>query len=324
MPNRAMKNTLKQMANRSLAVLVISAMILSGCDSASPSEHREEIVVESYLVGGEELPPVWLNRSIDVDAAFTPNASALNDATVSVTLLSASGEDESVIMYERTFEEPGKYVPTVVHTVRAGRSYRLDAEAGGGLDPVSAVTHVPDGFNLIDVSHQAIEYQDPEQWSLLVTQSVHPDRQAVFVFTIESQEPTVQNLVTPYFELYFEGEDGDNREGLEFDEGDLEELLRFSSPPVNEGNYDILPDGTLRVKLPWFAVPFYGDVFVTMSALDDNLYDFQRYQQAQQGGGLLSPGELPNVQDPIEGGKGIFGSMVRVSSIVNVVPESGQ
>jgi len=277
------------------------------------------MVVEAYLVAGENLPAIWLSKTIDVDDVFSTGTSSINNASLDLYLLNEDGSIAKHIEYVRTFDQPGKYVPEIDHVVLADRTYRLEASAGNTIDPVSAETHVPQAFDLLSSSHVQIKYQDPDQWSMLVTQSRNPSRQAVFVFTIESLEPTVENLVEPYFDFYFEDEDTDNRAGLEFDPGDLSELLRFSSPPVNEGNYEILSDGTLRVKLPWFAVPFYGPVNVTMSTLDDNLYDFQRYQQAQQGGGLLSPGELPNVVDPINGGRGIFGSVSRVSDVVTII-----
>jgi len=303
---------------------LLIVVFIAGCDSASPSEHSEELVVEAYLVAGQELPPVWLTKTIDVEDRFTSGSAAVSEASVSISLLSESGQVAERIQYVRTFDEPGKYIPVADHLVQHSQTYRLDADAGGNMDAVRAETSVPQAFELIESSHVEIEYKDPAQWSMLVTQSSHANRQAVFVFTMESLDASVETLVNPYFEFYFDDEDPDEREGLEFFPGDIEELLRFSSPPINEGNYEVFSDGTLRVKLPWFAVPFYGRVQVTMSTLDDNLYDFQRYQQVQQGGGLLSPGELPNVVDPVEGGGGIFGSMARVSDIVTVLPEAGE
>lgn len=298
-------------------------LILSACDTTSPSTHEAELVVEAYLVANEPLPPVWLTQSLDIDADWTDGEAAINDATVRLELLAADGSVEETITYRRTFEAPGKFVPSTDHTVVPQRRYRLAAEAAG-LPPISAETTVPEAFDLLEVSHSSIEYLDPEQFSFLVTQSTFADRQSIFVFTIAHEDPEADILVPTYRNLVFDQDERESGEPLVLDEEDRLELQRFTSPPINEANYDILPDGTLRVRLPWFAVIFYGENEITMSVLDDNLYDFQRYQQVQQNGGLLSPGEIPNVLDPIEGGAGIFGSMARVSSIVNVVPESGQ
>lgn len=300
-----------------LAVLVLTA----GCDTTTSSDHNEELVVESYLVAGESLPPVWLTRSLDIDASWTESSAAINDATVVITRIGPSGAIEDTYVYERTFAVPGKYVPTSDHIVQPGSVYRLEAEAAG-LDPVSAETLVPQAFDVLEVSHTEIQYLDPEQFSYLVTRSTFAERQSIFVFTIASSDPVPENLVAPYLDFVFDQEDIDSGEPLVFEPGDQAELARFTSPPINEGNYEVFPDGSIRVSLPWFAVAFYGENEITMSVLDDNLYDFQRYQQVQQNGGLLSPGEIPNVLDPIQGGAGIFGSMARVSRLVNVLPES--
>ncbi|MDE2996946.1 MAG: DUF4249 family protein [Bacteroidota bacterium] len=306
-----------------MLVIATAVILLAGCDTTSPSDHREELVVESYLVSGESLPPVWLARSQDIDATWDGSTVAVSQAAVRIEVLSSDGSVELSIPFERTFESAGKYVPTIDHTVVPGTTYRLVAEAAG-MPPIQSETTVPEQFELLEVSHSAIQYLDPEQFSFLVTQSRFVDRQSIFVFTIASRNPDPNNLVQPYLEFFFEKEERESGQPLEFAPGEREELSRFTSPPINEGNYDIFADGTLRVRLPWFAVAFYGETDITMSVLDDNLYDFQRYQQTQQDGGLLSPGEIPNVLDPVDGGAGIFGSMARVSATVDILPEAGR
>jgi len=300
-------------------LLMVAEMFVTGCDTTSPSTHEDELVVEAYLVAGESLPPIWLSRSLEIDATWTSGQVAVNDADVRLELLAPDGGVEETFVYRRTIEAPGMFVPEAQHTIQSMRRYRLSAETTG-LPAITSETTVPEAFDLLEVSHQAIEYQDPEQFSFLVTQSRFVDRQSIFVFTIANDNAVPENLVPVYRDLIFDQEELDSGEPLEFDPEDQVALSRFTSPPINEGNYDILPNGSLRVRLPWFAVAFYGPTEITMSVLDDNLYDFQRYQQVQQDGGLLSPGEIPNVLDPIEGGAGIFGSMARVGSVVDIRP----
>ena len=155
---------------------------------------------------------------------------------------------------------------------------------------------------------------------MLVTQSVVEGGQSVFVFTMESLDPTLDKLVRPYFEFLFD-EEYEDIDSIEWTMEDIREFVVYSSPPIFEGNYDVYSDGTLRVKLPWFAVAFYGPLKVTMTVLDQNLYDFQRYQQVQQGGSTLSPGEIPNILDHVDNGRGLFGSTARVSHTVNILRE---
>jgi hypothetical protein len=47
--------------------------------------------------------------------------------------------------------------------------------------------------------------------------------------------------------------------------------------------------------------------------VDDNIFDFVRSHTVQQGGSTLSPGEIPNVLDRVEGGTGIFGSSAQIT-----------
>lgn len=295
-------------------------LLLTGCDTTSPSTHEDELVVEAYLVAEEALPAIWLSQSLDIDATWSSGATAVNEADVRLELLAADGGVEETFAYRRTFESPGQFVTDANHIVIPLRRYRLVAEASG-LPSITSETTIPEAFDVLEISHESIEYQDPEQFSFLVTQSRFADRQSIFVFTIANSNPVPDNLVPAYRDLFFDKDERDSGDPLEFEPGDQEELARFTSPPINEGNYDILPNGSLRVRLPWFAVAFYGETEVTMSVLDDNLYDFQRYQQVQQDGGLLSPGEIPNVLDPIEGGAGVFGSMARVSGTVDILPK---
>lgn len=306
------------MMKRTLSFGFLAILFLAGCDTTDPSVHSEELVVEAYLVAGEPLPSVWLARSLDVEGTWDTGQRAVSQADLRIERLSRDGAVLETFLYGRTLDSPGEFVPDVEHVVQAGETYRLVARANG-LDEARAVTTVPEQFELLEVSHEALEYLDPEQFSFLVTQSRFADRQSIFVFTIASRNPEPSFLVPPYVEFFFDKEERESGQPLEFEEGEQAELARFTSPPINEGNYDILAGGILKVRLPWFAVAFFGPTDITMSVLDDNLYDFQRYQLSQQNGGLLSPGEIPNVPDPVEGGTGIFGSMARVSAVVDIL-----
>lgn len=319
-----LKTLMPSSAHRlSVTAMLTAVLLLAACDTTSPSTHEEELVVEAYLVAEEPLPPIWLTRSLAIEDEWMSGQAAVNEANVRIELLATDGSVEETFTYQRTFEAPGMFVPTGDHQVIPERRYRLAADAPG-LASISSETTIPEAFDLLEVSHTSIEYLDPEQFSFLVTQSRFEERQSIFVFTIAHENPDADILVPTYRNLVFDQEERDSGDPLELDDDERLEFQRFTSPPINEANYDVLADGTLRVRLPWFAVIFYGENEITMSVLDDNLYDFQRYQQVQQNGGLLSPGEIPNVLDPIEGGAGIFGSMSRVSSIVSILPSSEQ
>lgn len=296
-------------------------LIWAGCDASSTSQHEEEIVVEAYLVVDEPLPPIWLSTSIPVNSTFSAEGTALRNANVKVFQLASNGSVAQTFDYVESVDEPGTYLSTTNAVVLGGTTYRLEVDGGPDFEIVTAETTTPAGFELIEPSTDQIEYQDPAQYSMLVTQSTVSYGQNVFVFTMETLDPTIHNLVPIYFKFIFD-KDIEEIDSVEWSQEDLNDVRVFSSQPVSEGNYEVFENGTLRVKLPWFAVAFYGPLKVTMTVLDQNLFDFQRYQQVQQGGSTLSPGEIPNVRDHVQNGRGLFGSSARVSHTVTILRES--
>ncbi|NNF04499.1 MAG: DUF4249 family protein [Rhodothermales bacterium] len=301
------------------AAMLLAA--LTGCDTTAPSDHEPEIVVEAYLVAGESLPSVWVSRTEDVDREYDPRTAAVDEADVRVELLSVNGDVETSWTYVRGFGSAGRYVPAESGEVLAGRQYRLHVDVEG-FDPVRSVAQVPGAFDLISVSHDAIEYQDPAQVGYTVTNSVYPGRQTIFIFSIAAENPSIETLTPLYRQIIYDIGPDESIEGRNLDPDEMNEILINTSPPVNEGNYDQNPDGTLTVSLPWFAVAFYGRTETVIYAVDDNLYDFLRYAQVQQGGSTLSPGEIPNVRDNVNGGRGVFAAMAKVSSVVDILRET--
>ena len=290
------------------------ALLFSACDTTEPSVHEEEVIVESYLIAGEPLGSVFLTTSIPVDDAYTGGRGGVGNATVSVSLLTSAGTQEEVFAYQGVFSAAGEYTPTVEHRVLPGRTYRLRVDIPG-RETVSAETTVPGAFELLDVGPLVLPYRSSEQVEFVVTPSLYPGRQAVYIFTIEGLDPHPGNLTPLYFDFLYENTEEDPET---LDPAEMLDVLVNSSPPINEGTYQDEGNGSLRVGLPWFAVAFYGENRITMSALDDATYDFVRYQQVQAGGSTLSPGEIPNVLDRVENGRGLFGSLTRVQAVADV------
>lgn len=284
-----------------MLILTSLGVAASGCDTQNFVDYEPEIVVESYLIAGEDIPVVRLSWSASTRVGYDFENRAISDATVTVSLLDENGAVEYVMGFETFAAEPGVYWPVDDMPVRAGRTYRLDATAPNVFEPVTATTLVPGAFELVRASADTLKYQGTEQFELDVTKSFYPGRQSIYVFATESLDPRA-DMMTPFYRDVV----GDSDE-------DVEDLRITESPIINEGNYDVNEDGTLTIKLPWLAVAFFGPNRLTANALDDNLYDFIRSQSIQQGGSTLSPGEIPNVIEHVDGGTGIFGSLSRSS-----------
>lgn len=303
-------------------VIAVFAAIVTGCDSTAPSNHDPEVVVEAYLVAGASLPPVWVSFTEDVDSEYVGMDLAVDEADVRIELLDDDGLVEATTPYVRGFGSAGRYVPAESADVLSGRQYRLRVDVNG-FDPVTSVSRVPGAFDLLDVSHERIEYLDPAQVEYTVTKSAYPGRQTIFIFSIVAENPSIQALTPLYREILYGIGPDESIEGRDLDPEEMNEVLINTSPPINEGNYEEQPDGSLTVSLPWFAVAFYGRTETVMYAVDDNLFDFLRYAQVQQGGSTLSPGEIPNVRDNVEGGRGVFAGLAKVSAVVDIMREDG-
>lgn len=300
---------------RRTLLALVAPLVLAGCD-LSQDTFQPEVVVEATLVAGEPLPTIRLSTTAPIDAPYSFEAFSLDGAEVRVELVGVNGEEDVFFFYENVDvptnegDFPGNYVPTELHRVLPGRSYRLSVqvpERPDLLPPgefVRAETAVPDTFRIVNPPPDTIRYDilSPSP-AIDVTRSLNPDRQGIFIFSIEALAPDFFDL-TPTIRSLLE----------EADDVDESDFVRTSSPILNEGNYDINPDGTLRLRVPWFAIAYYGPNRLVASALDDALYDFLRSRNAQFNPTTLSPGEIQGVLSNIENGTGVFGSLAQVQT----------
>lgn len=293
--------------------------LIAGCDSNNTSDHNPEVVVESYLVANQNIPPIRLTWTAPIDARYDATSLAIRNADVSVRLLGANGTTQSTFSFAHDASNPGVYNPDVSHLILPTRTYRLEVDVPENAEGVSAETTVPGAFEITGVSAETVVYQGPVRYEVDVTRSATDRDQSVFVFSVEALEPDLGEMTPLYLDTIYEIADGDTYDPDTLDFSEVEPFLINASPPLNEANYQNNAEGNVTVRLPWFAIVFYGEHLVSTSAIDDAIYDFMRFQQVQQGGSTLSPGEIPNVLDHVTGGRGVFGSMATVSARMFVV-----
>lgn len=302
---------------RRLAPLLL-LFAVAGCDSlGGDAGFTPEVVVESYQLAGRPFEPVRLSRTAPVDRLYNAEEQAIRDARVAVVLLRADGTEEARFPFALSNGADGRY-----DAVGAGgvvlplRRYRLEADVPG-FGRVTSETVVPDTFRIVSANADSLTYQGAQQFIFRVTRSAYPGRKTFYNFTTETllDEPAVTDA-TPFIRSFLDqNNDGRVDDDVDFD---LEDLRISGSPLLNEANYIENADGTISIRLPWIAVVFYGPNRIAANAVDDNLYDFVRSQSVQQGGSTLSPGEIPNVLDRVENGRGLFGSYARVERRVFV------
>lgn len=292
------------MKKASLLLLPLLAVaLLAGCDTYEQDDYAPEYIVEAYLVANEPLPTLKLSTTAPIDATYSFEAYAVSGATVVVNLLNDDGAVEESYPYVPV--EKGLYGPADgADVVQPLRRYALEITPPENGAPIRASTFVPGPLELISANTDTVTYQSTDQLEARVTRSFYPGRQNIYVFVVEALDTTAG--LTPFYKSFA-------------DDGDLEpeDVVLNATTPVNEENYDIEPDGTLTLRLPWVGVAFYGPNNIVANAIDDNVYDFLR---SQTNNGTQSPGEMQNLIDHVEGGRGVFGSMARDAMFIYVKP----
>jgi len=285
------------MNNQYLLFSILLLLILGSCDVYNQDSFQQQYVLESYLVAGKPLSKVRLSTTLPADEKYTFAKAAVSGAQVEIRLL----DDKGDIIDTYTYSEatPGIYLTNDQATVQPKKKYELYVTIPNDQNHVlQAQTIVPDTFRTLTVPPDSIVYQSADQLSLKSTRSYYPGRQNIFVFNVLAQDAKVENY-TPFYKD-ITGDDA---------EKDIADYQNNQSNIVNEGNYEINGDGTITLRLPWIGFAFFGRNKIVTNAIDDNVYDFLRSQSVQTGGSTLSPGQIQNVIDHVEGGTGVFGSM---------------
>ena len=291
----------------SIFTLIISlpALTMGGCELYEQDEYSELVQVESYMIAGRTLPVVRVTQTLPLDQEYTFQAAALNGAVVTVSLLNENGGVEEVFPYSMG-AAGGIYLPlNDIYTVESRRTYRIDVSFVNRDEELTAETTVPDQISVINDVRDEVIYQSEEQLEIMLAPTVSTGNQNVFLFDTIASDPSFENL-TPFYLAAVE--DGD---------ADIEDFFSNSSGLINEGNFDVMPDGTISLNFPWIGAAFYGENIVVTNSVDRNLSELIRSQEVQLGGSTLSPGEIPNLRYNIDGGIGIFGSISSDSVVTN-------
>lgn len=270
---------------------------IGGCDLTDDNQsYVKEYVVEAYLEAGSNISTLNLSTTAPVSDLYSFADFAVPNAEVNVYHLSEDGTDTlDTIPFRDHNSFDGVYVPLKSHTVQGNGRYDLDITVTADNNhKISSSTFVPAEFEILSTDNDTVVYQ-LEQFEVTYTRSDYRGRQNYLIVTVVAQDTTNYGL-TPFY-----------ADQLDDDDVTKEDFISNSSGIINEGNYEI-ENNTLTIQLPWLAVAFYGPQELQTYTIDDNIYDFRRSQNTQFGGSTLSPGEIYDVIDNIEGGTGVFGS----------------
>ncbi|MCY4158981.1 MAG: DUF4249 family protein [Bacteroidetes bacterium] len=289
---------------RSLLVGLIA--VITGCDSADFSVLDNKFVVELTLIANEPLPSARVSELARIDQKNQFKDLAITNAQVLLT----TGTTE-------LFMEPSEGNPGIYeylgkkHIVQPGTRYDLRVTIPGMSEPITGMTNVPSSVKILAASRESGTYLTDEQLTLKVTPGRGIDQvQSNFTLVTQALDAGISSAV-PFVAASLEDDD----------ELTLEDFRIGGSPIIAEGNFVTFPDGTIELIYPWIGVNFYGRNIIYLNALDDNLTEFVRSAEEQQGGnGVFGPGVIPNVIQSLSGAHGIFGSVARDSILFTVFP----
>ena len=274
-------------------LLILSLSVLWSCSPYEQDTYEQEYIVEAYLVEGEAFPNVTLTRSGELFDSYSLRDQRVDGATVFIESI-----DAGQIMAYQQIDTSGIYAPTdTTLKIQATATYTLTITIPGENDPIRASTTVPEPLTVLGGITDRVVYQSSEQLEILVSGSP-AGQQRFFIFNTIAQDPKEEDL-TPFYKSTLDDSDGDVL---------LEDFYKVSSGILNEANF-FDEDGNTVLRLPWLAVSFYGRNAIVANVLDKNSYDFVRSQSVQLGGSTLSPGEIQNVINHVDGAVGIFGSI---------------
>ena len=279
------------------------------------AEEDSDLVVDALLLVDQDLPALFVRRSLAADIAYDRTATGVADARVRIL------QGDRVFEYAPDAEEPGRYLPPPdPPRVEPRTEYRLEVEVGG--QSLWGRTTTPDRLRV----RQAVLI-DWETGGVLRTlksfaeagDGVYeaPENQLLYlegVLEIHLEAAEAAGYQAGIFSLD-ESPEKVNEDLDEFYDDDVDPS-RNESPPlaVSEG----------IVRWPWFAVYYAGRSMVKVYALDQNWFDYARTNadQQEQGGGAggLAGDNFERPLFSVEGGLGLFGSASADSVGFVVVP----
>lgn len=289
-----------------LTGFVFLASFFAGCDTYTQDTYEKKYVVQGYLYALEPLTSISLSTTVPISQKYDLRDVAVSDAKVEVQLLDAAGQVEKTFAYVADPDSMSMYRPLDTQTrVLPNRTYQLRVSFPNKSDLITAKTTIPDTMTVLNTNGRSFTYQGQQAFEQTLTPSYNPKRQSYFVFTVEGLERKKDNLV-PFW----------HPDTATFD--DVAPPDVYASPIINEANYKDPKTGNTIVQLPWVTIVYYGKNRVATNVLDDAIYDFFQSQSIQQGGSTLSPNEIPNAKTNVLGGTGVFGSLARVYSEIEV------
>jgi hypothetical protein len=274
-------------AKISIGICIVFLMaLLTGCsEPTSADDYSNQLVLNAFLFAGKPIDSIYVQRTAQVLEHYTESAVAIRNATVTINLMKAAdpGSVEASYVLSGDPARPGRYYSPAV--IQPRRTYTIAVQADG-YPLVTGTTTVPDTFHVTtslpstmfwDVMLSSIEVG----WS---SSSGHAD----YVVSITSMDPDAP--LVDDFRSKNRNPDDPKPERTSF---------FFNIPQRNS------------VEMPWLMFNYLGRQRISVSAVDENYYDFLRQSMSAEGGSLRE------IRYRLNGGIGVFASAAVASGPID-------
>ena len=269
-----------------LALVALSGLF--GCsEPSSPNDYSNQLVLNAYLFAGRPIDSVYAQRTAQILEQYTEDVVAITDATVKISLMKAADPAAIETTYV-LFGDPvrrGRYFSPA--TVLPRRTYSIEIQAAG-YPLVTGMTTVPDTFHLVSTLPSTILWNSDApalqvEWS---SSSGYSDYVAS-VTSLDANAPYVDDFRSK------------NRNPD--DPKPRQTSFFFNIPQRNS------------LEFPWFMFSYLGRHSISVSAVDENYYDFLRQSMAAEGGSLRE------IRYRLNGGIGVFASAAIATGTINFI-----
>ncbi len=259
-------------------------------------EFIEEIVVNGYLIVGQSVDSVYVQKTLPIETAYSYDAASVSTDSVFISV-----EDRRYRLSEYD-NKPGAYfLPSDSLIVTPGETYHLEVKVNNKTIRASTTAPSPIVIQSLNTDTSYYPYPDQSQ-STRFEISWNPTE-----FT-EAYEVSV--IAHPPYDLVDFGMDRIVEGHLESFDGDT--LKAF--PPVNDFP---VSEYETTLEIPWFMFCYYGDYTIKLYGADKNLWDLSVSSVIY----MYQSSEFEQPVYNIEGGLGIFAAVSVDSVHVHVKPQ---
>ena len=281
---------------------ILTIIFVTACSVNNTNTIKKQYVVQAYLIANEYLPSIRLSTTVAPGVEYIQRQVAVSNGKMEIRLLN---NDHSVRdIYPYRYDDNGIYVSELNIRVKAGQTYQLYITFPDNHSIISSVTTIPDSLRILKVLNDTVHYGQSKPVQIQSAVQANPSRK--YIFNLKTQDP---QRLTPYYQHQLDTDPNQTPEWYYLVESEI----------MNETNFKFVSDDVIELVLPWDTIAFYGPNLVYVNVIDTNLYDFLRSINTKNNN-QFNAGYINEVIYHIKGGIGIFGSMYRDSTTIDVLP----